>query len=158
LSSNDGGAVLAEWRGWWESWRLSLEAAGRRERTLQVHERELLRFGEHVGVPPLLVTRTMVREWMRDLIELGRAPHTINNRLIAVKSFYSWLTDEGEMPSSPAAGLTPPPHRGPDPDVLSDDEVNKVLGLLPATHRRGRPTRPSSVPDGRGWRIGGGWL
>lgn len=129
----------SEWEDWFESWQLTLEVRGRRERTIEFYQRELLRFGAHVDVPPTQVTKDMIRGWIKAQIDEGRAPNTINNRLIVVKSFYSWLVAEGELVLSPAAGLSSPPHRGPDPDVLTDDEFDKLLaataGRDPFTRR-----------------------
>jgi integrase/recombinase XerD len=118
-----------EWQTWFESWRLTLEVRGRRPRTIDFYQRELARFGAHVAAPPLLVTKDMVRSWVKALLAEGRAPNTINNRLIVVKSFYSWMVDEGEMPLSPAAGVSSPPHRGPDPDVMTDDEFDRLVAV-----------------------------
>ena len=118
-----------DWQDWYESWRLTLEARGRRPKTVDFYERELARFGAHVDTPPLQVTRPMVRDWIRSLLAEGRAPNTINNRLIVVKSFYSWLVAEGELSASPAAGVSSPPHRGPDPDVMPDDEFARLLAV-----------------------------
>lgn len=129
---------MGEWETWFASWELHLEAIGRRPRTIAFYRRELLRFGEHVGVDPLQVTRPLVREWIRAQIAAGIAPNTINGRLICVKSFCSWLAEEGEIGVSPAVGLSSPPHRGPDPDVMSDDEFNRLLAACagPGVYQR----------------------
>ena len=130
---------MDEWAEWFGSWQLTLEVRGRRPRTIAFYEKELYRFAAHVGVPPLLVTKPMVRQWMKDLIDSGLSAHTVGNRLVVIKSFYCWLVEEGEMPASPAAGLSGPPHRGPDPKVLSDDEFVRLLaevsGPKPLTRR-----------------------
>jgi integrase/recombinase XerD len=118
---------MDDWRAWFESWQLTLEVRGRRPRTIVFYENELMRFAHHVDTPPLLVTKPIIRGWMKDLIDQGLAAHTVANRLVVIKSFYSWLADEGEIPASPAAGLSGPPHRGPDPKVLSDDEFERCL-------------------------------
>ncbi len=115
------------WPEWFASWRLTLEANGRRPKTIAFYERELARFGARVGIHPLKVTRPDIREWIRAQVGEGLAPNTINNRLIAVKSFYSWLTEEGEITVSPAAGVSSPPHRGPDPEVMTDTEFDALL-------------------------------
>lgn len=125
----------SSWDTWFGSWQLTLEAKGRRPRTIEFYHRELLRFGERVGVGPLDVTRAIVRDWVRSQIAEDRAANTIQNRLIVVKSFYSWLVDEGELPASPAAGVSSPRHRGPDPAVLTDGEVDRVLATLPVSSR-----------------------
>lgn len=119
--------ALGEWQSWFSSWQLTLEANGRRPKTIGFYERELLRFGERVGKPPLEVTRPDIREWVRAQIAEGRAPHTVNGRLIVCKSFFSWLADEGEISISPATGVSSPRHRGPDPAVMTDEEFAALL-------------------------------
>jgi site-specific recombinase XerD len=126
------------WRTWFESWRLTLEANGRRPRTIDFYERELLRFGAHVDTLPEQVKRDQVRGWIRAQLDEGRAPNTVNNRLIVVKSFYSWMVDEGEIVASPAAGVSSPQHRGPDPQVMTDHEFARLLALVP--HGTREPT------------------
>jgi len=143
-----------DWQTWWDSWLLHLTAEGRRPRTVLVYEAEIRRFSERVGCGPLDVTRVQVRSWITDLIAEGFAANTINARLISIKSFYSWLVKEGELPSSPAAGLSSPKHLGPDPDVLTDDEFDRLYALTAGREPLARRNRALLlVLDSSGARV-----
>jgi len=51
--------------------------------------------------------------------------------LRGVKRFFRWLTQQGHLPADPASGLEIP--RGPSgtlPEALSEEEVERVLGVL----------------------------
>jgi hypothetical protein len=65
---------LDEWRAWFASWRLTLDVRGRRPHTIAFYERELLRFAAHVGSRPLLITKTIVRRCLRNMIDAGPSP------------------------------------------------------------------------------------
>jgi hypothetical protein len=85
-----GGGTVSWTSGgaWFESW-LTLEVRGRRPRATAFCERELDRFAAHVDTPPLLVTKTIVRGWLKDLIDSGLSAYTVGNRMVVLKSFYS---------------------------------------------------------------------
>ncbi len=76
---------------------------------------------------PDAVTRDDLTAWMGTLREAGLAASTIERRTAAVKSFHSFLVREGVTTNFPTASLRLP--RKPErlPDVVSIDDVERLL-------------------------------
>jgi hypothetical protein len=75
----EGDSFVHEWRAWFESWQLTLEVQGRRPQTIEFYRGELFRFADHVDTPPLLVTKPMVRAWMKTSIDAGLSANAVGN-------------------------------------------------------------------------------
>jgi len=76
---------------------------------------------------PDAVKRDDVGAWISQLRAEGLAPRTIERRVAAVKSFHRFLVREGVTVNHPTASLPLP--RTPDrlPDVVSIDDVDRLL-------------------------------
>lgn len=76
---------------------------------------------------PDAVTRDDVTAWMASLWAAGAAPRTVERRVAAVKSFHRFLVREGTTTNHPTAALPLP--RTPErlPDVISIDDVDRML-------------------------------
>jgi integrase/recombinase XerD len=76
---------------------------------------------------PDAVRRDDVGAWISQLRAEGLAPRTIERRVAAVKSFHRFLVREGVTVNHPTASLPLP--RTPDrlPDVVSIDDVDRLL-------------------------------
>lgn len=57
----------------------------------------------------------------------GLAPKSLQRRLSACRSFYSWLLKHGRIPASPAAGLRAPKAPRKLPKVLDADEATQLV-------------------------------
>jgi integrase/recombinase XerD len=73
------------------------------------------------------ITRDDVGAWVTSLRAAGSAPSTIERRVAAIKSFHRFLVREGVTINHPTAALPLP--RIPDrlPDVVSIDDVDRLL-------------------------------
>jgi integrase/recombinase XerD len=76
---------------------------------------------------PGTVTRDAVVLWIASMRTAGAAPKTIERRVAAAKSFHTFLVREGITTNHPTASLPLPgiPHRLPD--VVSVDDVERML-------------------------------
>jgi site-specific recombinase XerD len=72
------------------------------------------------------VTRDDIRSWLVDLAD-GRAPATVRNRFLGTRRFFKWLVTEGELADNPMATLEVPKLSEKPVDVLSDDELSRLL-------------------------------
>lgn len=66
--------------------------------------------------------------WLGDLIGAGYARTTVARKTAAIRSFFSWLHDEGELASNPAALLSSSTGPRRIPRVLTREEVERLLG------------------------------
>lgn len=123
-----------------ESWTLALHRA--RPRTVVHYLAEVDRFarwlGDH-GRPETspgdlaAVAKADVESWIADLRKQGRAANTIRNRWVALRSFYGWATEEGEVEASPLARVVVDRPDTPAPATLSDAELKALLSACSGT-------------------------
>ncbi|MDP9418984.1 MAG: tyrosine-type recombinase/integrase [Actinomycetota bacterium] len=118
-----------------DSWSLALHR--KRPRTVEHYLVELRRFAswlkdhdrpEEAPGDLLGVGKSDVEHWLADLRRQGRAGNTIRNRWVALRSFYGWLAEEGEVESNPVARVVVERPDTPSPLVLTDDELRALLG------------------------------
>lgn len=76
---------------------------------------------------PGAVTRSDASAYLNDLHGRGLARRTIARRLTTLRTFYKFLTDEGEVTANPLAQLGAPKAWRTLPDVLSVDDVLALL-------------------------------
>jgi site-specific recombinase XerD len=80
------------------------------------------------GMPtsPPAITREHVEAFVADLLEHWK-PATAHNRYRALRSFFGWLVEEGEIRESPMARMKPPRLPEAPPPVLTDDQQRRIL-------------------------------
>lgn len=115
-----------------ESWELSLHA--RRPRTIELYLVEVRRFAawlaEHErseGGDLLAATKRDVEAWIGAMRARGLAQATIRSRWVALRSFYGWAADEGEVDPNPVARVKVEKANPPAPAVVSPDDLNALL-------------------------------
>lgn len=99
--------------------------------TVDAYRRDLLRFVEFVareGRPePRSVAAADVRNYVLHLGGLGLAPTTVRRAQSALRTYFGFLLEEGVIQHDPTEGLASPRVGRPLPDVLSYEEVLKLL-------------------------------
>jgi integrase/recombinase XerD len=100
-------------------------------RTLEAYERDLARFAEYADVKgvaaPLDITARMLREYVYHLKDLGLSPASIRRNVSAVRTYFRFLTGDGIVVRDPSERLETPKRWRTLPDVLSVDEVQRLL-------------------------------
>lgn len=99
--------------------------------TLAAYRRDL---SQHVSylmdngiVSPGQVARTQLISYLVDLRQWGCAPSTVARKESALKGFYAYLFEEGQIADNPAALLEAPRLSRPLPSVLSQEEIFRLL-------------------------------
>ncbi len=114
-----------------ESFRRSLLAGNKSPRTVQGYGESVAFFGDFLadqGMPQHVanITREHVESFIVDL--LGRfKPSTAATRYRNLRVFFGWLVDEGEIKESPMVKMTPPTIPEEPPEVLTEDEQQRLL-------------------------------
>ena len=85
------------------------------------------------------VDRDMIAKYGLDLRERTFKDSTIARKIAAIKSFFAFLVDEGEIEAAPTEHMTSPKVGRALPKALSEDEINRLL----------QATRERKMPDGR---------
>jgi site-specific recombinase XerD len=120
-----------------ESCRLSLSAENASDATIKVYcsaVDRLAEFLEERGMPVEVASihREHVESFVAHLLAT-RAPATAANRYRALRRFFGWLLDEGEITRSPMERMKPPAVPEVPVPVLSDDEIKRLLKACAGT-------------------------
>jgi site-specific recombinase XerD len=113
------------------SFARSLRAEMRAPRTVKLYVMSVSMFSTWLttnGRPATLdqLTRDGIREWLGHLAE-DREASTVRTRFKGLHRFCGWLVAEGEIDTSPMAGMSPPEAKDKPVPVLSDDELIALL-------------------------------
>jgi integrase/recombinase XerD len=108
--------------------------------TLEAYRSDLLQYGAHLaGRDPLTVTHPDLAAFVSALADGGAAAATLQRKVACLRSFYRHLRREGLLANDPTAHLRAPRQSRRLPQVLSRDEVSRLLeqphGTTPAALR-----------------------
>lgn len=115
----------------WLSW-LAAER-GRAASTLAAYRRDAWRWWRWLhrqGRPSLDVDDAAIELYIGDLRSGGLAPATVKRAVVAVRSLYRFLADEGQLPSNPGLDVATPQVPLGLPKGLSETEVTALLNAV----------------------------
>lgn len=113
------------------SWDLSLRAANRSERTQAQYLTSLELFARYLEAHDLptdvaLLRRVHIESFLADLGQRSKAS-TVQTRYKALRLFFQWAEDEGEIQHSPMEKIRPPMVPEQPVAVLSEDQLRMLL-------------------------------
>lgn len=113
-------------------WRRHLRAKNRAHTTIGSYVRAgeaLAAFLAAAGMPTAVtaVTREHIEAYLVERIEAGHAPATVAKEYRSLQQFWKWLVDDGEIPASPMARMSPPAVPEQPVPVFTDDELARLL-------------------------------
>lgn len=118
-----------ELRGLFQSWELALRAARKAPGTITTYQKGVEQFlswcQAHEAAP---LARASLRSWAAQRLDEGTAPATVKSRMLAVRRFTAWLTDEDEIDSDPFVGVMPPKTDVEVVEPFTDEELRALLG------------------------------
>ena len=100
------------------------------DNTAAAYEQDLdcfLTWASNTKVDVMSANHRDFRRFLASLSGAGYAKTTVNRRLSAVRTFYSWLVREGYLETNPAAVVASPKLAKSLPHVLSEEDVSKLL-------------------------------
>jgi len=114
-----------------DGFALSLRAEGKSPKTLKTYLEaidKLLAFVQERGMPELpSLTAEHLREFFGALYAIGNKPATVSNRYRALKRFFSWLREEGEVTDNPLTRIKSPHIPS---QVLPHYAANEIEGIV----------------------------
>jgi integrase/recombinase XerD len=109
---------------------LTLEQ-GASPRTQEAYRRDIQRFAVFATVrgaaTPATVGARVLRDYIYHLKDLGLAPASIRRNISAVRTYFRFLLSEGHVVRDPSERLESPRRWRTLPEVLSVDEVDRLL-------------------------------
>lgn len=95
--------------------------------TLDAYGRDLLDASEHCAGRLVTASSHDLSDWLSDLAMRGMAPSTQARKLSAIRRFFRFLFQEGDRKDDPTARLDGPSPEREVPDVLSREEVSRLI-------------------------------
>jgi site-specific recombinase XerD len=113
------------------SFRRSLLSENKAPRTVETYCDAVRLLAEHLertGMPASVaaIRREHVESFVADLLTRNK-PATASNRYRALRVFFRWLAEEGEIAESPMRNMSPPAIPETPVPVLSDDAIKRLL-------------------------------
>jgi len=113
------------------SFERSLLAGNFSPHTVRMYLSILRRFGNFLverGMPTSIeaITREHAEEWIAETLRTRKA-NTAANRHKALRAFFTWLVEEGEISASPMRNIKPPRIPEEPPTVLTDEQLSRLL-------------------------------
>lgn len=109
---------------------LSVEK-GSSPRTTEAYTRDLTRFAMFATIKgvsaPTGVTARTLREYVYHLKDLGLAPASIRRNVSAVRGYFRFMLDEGEVVRDPSERMDTPKRWRTLPDVLTVEEATALI-------------------------------
>jgi integrase/recombinase XerD len=107
--------------------------------------REYLEPGKSIGEISTATLNAFLR-WMERERGIPCRPKTMERRITTLKVFFGWLAEEGYLPQDVAAPLIHREASGALPDILSDDDIAKVMSISEAIRQGETGTKPDARP------------
>lgn len=112
------------------------------DNTVQAYLRDLELFAHYIlrmwDVPPSKVEPYMIERYLTWLYDRGREATSQARNLSGVKSFYNYLLLEELIPSSPAEFIETPRFGRQLPDLLTTEEIDRIIAAVDTTTVKGR--------------------
>lgn len=102
--------------------------------------RDIMHFLEFLSnndVMPLDANEAVIQEYVAHLHELKRSPTTISRNLASVRCFYKFLIFRGFLDTNPAKGIKLEKTEKKLPQVLSGEEIERLLAQPDITEPKG---------------------
>lgn len=130
MSERGRGILRAFWLEPFEDY-LSLELGSSRH-TVSNYSRDVRRLAEYCtsrdAGTPSEVTPELLRDFVFHLTDMGLAATSIRRQVSAIRTYFRFLVTEGHIGSDPAGQLETPKAWRRLPEVLTVEEVDRLLG------------------------------
>ena len=110
-----------------QSFKLSLQVAGLKAQTVKHYTSDSKKFLEHFSnIPPDDISPNHVRQYL-DSLMARVSPKTVYEVQLALRKFFRFMSDEGEIKSNPCDGIKLTKYRVAPQPLYSVDEIKSLL-------------------------------
>ena len=101
--------------------------------TILAYENDLKQFFNYLNsmydiTDPSLVTHSMIRSWIVDLMEKEISPRSVNRKLTTLKTFYKFLLRQGKISANPLIKVQSPKTSKRLPVFLEESKMELLFG------------------------------
>jgi integrase/recombinase XerD len=127
-----------------QAWEIFLEDQGSSPHTITAFLGDLRLLASYlppdrrVGEISLADLNNFLR-WMEHERNVPCSPKTLARRITSLKSFFRWLHEGGAIPTNPAEKVVQKSVRSPLPEILTPEEVSRILETAEAYRQREKP-------------------
>lgn len=111
------------------------------ENTVESYMRDLAQLAHFIlhgwDVPPQQVEREMIERYLDWLYDEGREKSSQARQLSGIRSFFNYLLLNDEIDASPAELISAPKPARRLPDVLTTDEIDRILAAIDTSTPKG---------------------
>ncbi|MEG1864228.1 MAG: site-specific tyrosine recombinase XerD [Alistipes sp.] len=112
------------------------------DNTVESYMRDLRQFAHFIlrqyDVAPHKVERVMIERYMARLFDQGREKTSQARNLSGIRSFYNFLMINDKIEASPTEFIDTPKFGRQLPDVLSTDEIDRIIASIDVSTTKGR--------------------
>lgn len=112
------------------------------DNTVESYMHDLQEFAHFIlhryDVPPQKVEPSMIERYMARLYDMGRQRSSQARQLSGIKSFYNFLLLGDRIETLPTEYIESPKIGRTLPDVLSTDEIDRIIGTIDTSTVKGR--------------------
>lgn len=112
------------------------------DNTVESYMRDLVQFAHFVlrlyDVPPRKVEPVMIERYIAWLYDHGKEKTSQARILSGIKSFFNYLMLTDAIPTSPAEFIDTPKFGRQLPDILSTEEIDRIIGAIDMRSHKGR--------------------
>lgn len=95
--------------------------------TIISYKTDLIGFSNFINKPLLTTEKSDISSYIEDLVKNSFESKTIARKLAAIRHFFRFLFEEGEINKNPALEIDLPILARHLPSVLQEEEINKIL-------------------------------
>ena len=130
----------------------SLRRANLSQHTIRNYGADLEQFRSYLSPagteppPPSEVDPLLLREFMAHCFDRGNANRSVSRKLSALRAFFKFLHQQGEIPSNPAKLVSMPKTPQKLPAVMTAEQANALVDAVPSG-RSGEPAGKTKLSD-----------
>jgi site-specific recombinase XerD len=128
--------LTAAWRHALAGFDRALAARAMADKTRRAYGIDLAQLARWAGandLEPHALAPRAIRRYAALLSERGASRTTVARKLAAIRAFYRWLVERGELEANPADLVASPKREKHLPRVLKNDEAAALLDRIPAS-------------------------
>lgn len=112
-----------------ESLRFERNLSQNTIRNYRIDILDYLRWAQRMDLDPFRLSHKQMRRYLAEMDAAQYARKTINRRLSAIKTFFSWLNSEGIISQDPASALQGPKNPKALPKVIKPKDMCRFLSV-----------------------------